>query len=199
MRGQVYQHHIFISYRRSPTVGVWVKNHLFPRLVARLDDVAPHPIKVSCDLQISDGTNWPDELGNRIKSSAILLAVWSADYFRSHWCLKEWLSFREREKFLGFSTTEKTGGLIYPIRYSDGSHYHQDAKVTQCAKDFGRLNAPDEVFSQSTRYLEFDDMVSQMARELVEATLLAPPWRPDFPIVEPQSIRAPSAVPLPLI
>src|SRR5215468_12397722 len=96
-----YEHDIFISYRRSPTVGLWVQNHFVPRLEARLNDVAPAPVGVFCDFKMSDGTNWPSELKQKLLGSRLLLTVWSADYFRSTWCMAEWRSFRDRESLLG--------------------------------------------------------------------------------------------------
>src|SRR5580698_3791248 len=109
-----YQYEIFLSYRRSPTVGLWVKNHLAPRLQARIDEVAPFPVRISCDFQMESGVLWPDDLKRRLKSSAILLTVWSADYFRSEWCMAEWRSFREREGAIGLFTARRPQGLVYP-------------------------------------------------------------------------------------
>jgi hypothetical protein len=58
---------------------------------------------------------------------------------------------------LGLFSEEHTQGLVYPVRYSDGEHFHPDAKLTQCRKDFSELNYPDDVFALSAKYLEFDD------------------------------------------
>jgi hypothetical protein len=193
-----YEYEIFVSYRRSQTVGQWVKNHLIPRLEARIDDVAPSPVRVSCDFQMAEGVNWPAELKRRVRTSGLLLAIWTASYFRSNWCMAEWQSFRRREMLLGLFSDEQTQGLVYPICYDDGNHFHPEAKQTQSTKSFARLNYPDEVFSQSALYLQFDDLVKEMAVELVARLEAIPSWRDDFPIVEPQPL-APLTLDRPVI
>lgn len=184
-----YDYDIFISYRRSPTVGAWVKNHLMPRLDARLNDIAPRPVRISCDLQIADGAHWPDDLKHRIRTSGLLLAIWSADYFRSSWCMAEWDSFKERETQLrGMGKLSQKMGLVLPVRYADGDHYHPDAKVVQCKQDFTRLNHPDVVFSQSAKYIEFDEAVQGLAEAVLGRMSDLPDWRSDFPLSEPAAM-----------
>jgi hypothetical protein len=198
MQGVGYNHDIFVSYRRSPTVGQWVQTHLVPRLEARLNDIAPKPVRVFCDFKMADGVNWPAELKNQVRSSRLLLTVWSADYFRSTWCMAEWQSFREREELLGLFSGAATQGLVYPVRYADGDYYHPDAQLAQCKKDFSRLNYPDDVFKLSAKYLEFDDLVREMAGDLVRRLTKIPAWRKNFPIVEPKPM-APAPIHRPVI
>jgi hypothetical protein len=102
--------------------------------------------------------------------------------------MAEWQSFRKRESLLGLFQPETTQGLVYPVRYADGDHFHSDAKVTQCRKDFSRLNYPDEIFRESAKYLEFDDLVVDIAKELVLRLGSIPPWQADFPITEPEAL-----------
>lgn len=180
-----YEYEIFLSYRRSPTVGPWVRNHLHPRLQARIEEISPIDIRISLDTEMPGGTAWPNELKLRLKSSAILLTVWSADYFRSDWCMAEWRSFRQREANLGFSTAANPKGLVYPVRYADGDYFHSDAKSTQIRFDFSELNYPEEEFRHTQKYLEFDNRVQQLANDLLPLILTAPAWQQDFPIVEP--------------
>jgi hypothetical protein len=184
----MYQFDIFVSYRRSPNVGKWVQNHLLPRLQARIDEVAPRQIKVFCDYKMADGVNWAAELSNQVRSSGLLLTIWSADYFRSAWCMAEWQSFRDRERQLGLFTDAITLGLVYPLRYADGKHFHPDAQLTLCRKDFSRLNYPDEVFAHSAQYLQFDALIQDVAQELVDRLDTVPPWQNDFPITEPAAL-----------
>jgi TIR domain len=178
-----YEYDIFLSYRRTDTVGRWVRNHLLPRLGLRLNEASPVSVRISCDKQIESGARWPEELKSRIRQSGLLLMVCSADYFRSDWCVAEWESFREREKQLGLIGPGRTQGLIYPIRYADGDHYHHDLQVTQCNMDFSSLNYPDEVFSRCPEYIQFDRLVQDMARELISLLKRLPAWQDNFPIV----------------
>lgn len=146
-----YEFDIFVSYRRSSTVGQWVRSHLVPRLEARLDDVAPGKVRISCDAQMESGVRWPDELRRRLRLSGLLLAVWSADYFRSPWCVAEWKSFKERETLLKMFQDQNPRGLVYPVRYADGDYFDSEAQQTQCRKDFSKLNYPDDVFKLSAK------------------------------------------------
>jgi hypothetical protein len=189
-----YDYEIFVSYRRSPCVGPWVKNHLVPRLDARLNEVSPRTIRISCDYDMESGVRWPDELKRRLRHSGLLVTVWSADYFRSAWCMAEWFSFRRREAMLGLFAPGQPRGLVYPIRYADGEYFHPEAKLTQCRKDFSKHNYPDEVFRLTAKYIEFDEMIQTMAQELVQQLRVLPPWHEDFPIVEPEPM--PPAKPL---
>ncbi len=193
-----YENDIFISYRRSPTVGPWVRNHLAPRLEARLNEVSARPVHVYCDFKMEEGVNWPAELKLRIRRSRMLVTVWSADYFRSSWCMAEWQSFRRREALLGLFNDEHPRGLVYPVRYSDGDHFHAEARITQCRRDFSELNYPDEVFRLSVKYLEFDNLVRAMASDLASLLNDVPSWSDTFPIVEPAPLT-PTVLSLPVI
>lgn len=193
-----YENDIFVSYRRSETVGLWVKNHFASRLEARLNEVAPGQVRVFCDFRMSDGVNWPAELKRQVQNSRLLLTIWSADYFRSTWCMAEWQSFRHRETSLGLFSKEHPQGLVYPVRYADGDYFHSDAQLALCRKDFSSLSYPDEVFRSSAKYLEFDDLVRSMAQELVALIPTVPPWSDNFPIVEPAALP-PVSLPRPVI
>jgi len=180
-----YQYEIFVSYKRSPTGSLWVRNHFVPELQSRIDDISPIPIRISCDYQMESGALWPEELKRRLRNSAILLTVWSAPYFRSSWCMAEWRSFRQREEVLGLFTPQSPRGLVYPIRYADGEYFHDDAKNTQCRFDFSGYTYPGEEFRKTAKYMEFEDHVKDLADEILPYVLAAPNWRQDFPIVEP--------------
>ena len=183
-----YDFDIFISYRRTDTVGRWVKNHLLPRLQDRLNDIAPTQVRVSCDIQMETGVRWPDELKRRLARSGLLIMVCTADYFRSPWCMAEWQSFREREKMLGYFGSANPRGLTYPVRYADGDYFHPEIRPAQCRMDFRGLNYPDEIFRNSPKYIDFDELVQAMAEELVPRLSALPIWRDDFPIVEPEPL-----------
>jgi hypothetical protein len=193
-----YEHDIFVSYRRTPTVGGWVLNHLKPRLEARLNDISAAPVRVFIDKNMAEGVNLPAALKRNIKRSGVLVAVWSADYFRSAWCMAEWGSFRQREEQLGLFSDDDPNGLVYPVRYADGDHFHADAKRTLCRKDFAHLNYPDEAFRHSAKYLEFDDLVKEMADDLVTKLAGVPPWSETFPVLEPHPMK-PASLKRPVI
>ncbi len=186
-----YEYDIFVSYRRTQTVGTWVKKHLVPRLTDRLNEISSREIALSCDYEIESGQRWPDELKHRLRHSRILFGVWSADYFRSKWCMTEWQSFRAREKRIA-SPGKRPPSLVFPIRYADGDNFHPDAKKTQCRFDLAGHNYPEDSFSLTPKYIEFDEIVKNMAAELVRKIETTPRWRTNFPIAEPVMAPLPS-------
>jgi hypothetical protein len=99
--------------------------------------------------------------------------------------MAEWQSFRDRERALGLFADEHPLGLIYPVRYADGANYHPDANQALCRKDFTKLNYPYESFRDSVKYLDFDELVQQVANDLVARLPDLPSWQPDFPVSEP--------------
>lgn len=179
-----YDYEIFLSYRRSPTVGRWVNTHLVPLLRERLSEVSPRDVRISCDSQIEGGSRWPDDLRRRLRRSGLLVCVWSADYFRSAWCMTEWKSFKQREALLNMNSPDDPRGLVYPIRYADGDHFPHEAKTTQWRRDFSNLNYPNESFRDTPKYIEFDALVQQMAADIVQQLDALPPWQDNFPVLE---------------
>lgn len=190
-----YEHDVFISYRRSSTAGTWVQNHFAPRLRARIEDISPG-LNIFWDTQMENGVNLSEDLQRRLRASRILLTVWSADYFRSGWCMSEWRSFAERQKMPGLFGDGQPVSLIFPIRYSDGDYYAAEAKATLVQYDFSELSYPDQVFSQSPKYLDFDNLVRTVAGAVLPRVLAAPVWQSTFPIeiaapLTPPSLKRP--------
>lgn len=177
-----YEFDIFVSYRRTDTIGRWVKNHLVPMLQERLNEVAPKDVQIFCDYKMAEGVNFPAELKRGLKTSKLLLAIWSANYFRSEWCMTEWGSFLARQKQLGLFSEDNTQGLVYPIRYGDGKYFHPEATLAQCRKDFSQLNYAEDSFRRTEVYFCFDDLVKQVAEDLVVQLNHVPPYNTDFPI-----------------
>lgn len=182
-----YKYDIFVSYRRTDLVGRWVRNHFVPELQLRLDANAGAPMRIFCDFKLAEGANWAASLKNELRDSKLLLPVWSADYFRSEWCMAEWGSFRERERVLGLWGAADPEGLVYPVRFADGQYFHQDAQATQCSFDFSKLSYPDDVFRQSVKWLDFVGLVNDVACDLIQRLEHVPAWQ-EFPIVEPRPL-----------
>jgi hypothetical protein len=174
-----YQAEIFVSYRRSPTVGTWVQEFLVPLLDARLNENSPSNVQLFVDVTTPVGARWPNHLKSKIKGSKILLPIWSADYFRSPWCMAEWESFRAREALL-----DREGELIYPLAYTANTYFHPDAQATQ-AVDFSTLAFTGDAFRGTPEWLKFDQLVTKSAIEIVARLQNSPPWHAAFPIVEP--------------
>ena len=137
-------------------------------------------------------------LKRSLQRSGLLLAVWSTNYFRSEWCMAEWYSFREREQQLNLTTMHRPRGLVFPIRYA-GEDYPAEAMQTQWRYDFSNLNYPDDEFRNTKVYLEFDDLIKKMSKELVRFVGELPPWNDNFPLVELPQLLPPAVMSRPVI
>lgn len=174
-----YTHDVFLSYSRKGNVKEWVWNHLHPKLIKCLDDELPYEANVFLDESgIDPGQQWPSTIRDALSRSCVIVTVWCPKYFQSEWCMTEWGAMRERQKLSGAQCPQ----LIYPIRYSDGDHYHADAKLTQESRAFDDLTTPEPVFSQSLEYIRFHKAVKDMSSQLAQRILSVPAWNSGWPI-----------------
>ena len=85
-----YQHHIFISYKRERHWTPWVRDHFKELLSSYLhQDLAVERPDIFVDERIDVGADWVDELAEHLATSAVMVAIFSADYFASDWCIHE--------------------------------------------------------------------------------------------------------------
>lgn len=188
-----YEFDLFISYRRAGNVRDWVQRHLHPVLEACLEDELPEPPRIKIDTKIETGAAWPTDLKRALQRSKYMLAVWSAPYFTSPWCVAEWRTMVERERLLGFRTLGNPRGLVLPVLFADGDYYPQLARDTQGRIDFRAWSYPDEVFSTTPEYLRFRDAVRSLAQEIAGRLNEAPDWADNWPAVTPPVENAPAA------
>ncbi len=186
--GADYEYDIFLSYSRKNGVKDWVWNHFEPMLKMRLDGEMSTDSRIFVDKDMETGVKWPEELQMNLRASKCLVAVWSPQYFRSAWCMAEWKSMLKREEQLGLKTPENTRGLVYPIVFSDGNHFPQEAKDTQ-HQNLCKWNYPYPVFKNSLEYLEFDKAVQKICEELSRWISGAPTWNENWPIVTPKTLE----------
>lgn len=184
---QEYLYDVFVSYRHNPPVLTWMKNHFYPLLEQRLPDCMPvdHETSIFIDWDIEKGASWPQKLSGALRRSRCLLCVWSADYFRSRWCMAEWRTMRERERLAGFRTEQNSQGLIYPVIFSDGEHFPAEAQAIQY-RDLRKWNYPQPVFKDTVGILELDQAVQELCQELAPMVLRAPPWQDSWPVITPK-------------
>jgi len=71
---------------------------LLPELQQHINAYLDHPVRIAIDENILEtGDVWPNKLSNAFLNSKTVLAVLSANYFRSGWCASEWKNAVERE------------------------------------------------------------------------------------------------------
>lgn len=194
---QNYLYDVFISYRRRSPVGDWVRNHFYPLVSDWLPQVMPYNPKIFIDFdEIETGQDWPLRLQQALGGSKCLLAVWSADYFRSAWCVAEWKSMMQRESILGLRTADNPLGLIYPVVFFDGEHFPEAARRLQ-QRDLSRWSNPYPSFKDTQDYLALTAEVKEVAADLWGIVKVVPPWQPDWPLELPEMIPTPVQMNLP--
>lgn len=191
-----YEFDIFLSYPRKGNPGRWVNLHFHPLLRDCLNDHLDHDVHIFLDTQQPTGIPWPNHLKVALQKSRLLVAIWTPLYFRSSWCVAEWESMLAREALLDGEGVTPPRGLVYPIKFSDGDHFDQRAKDTQYRRDLSEFTFPYSCFTHSTRYLDFHSIVNSVAEEIADHLQHTPPWRLNWPLVEPNPL-ATLIVPLP--
>lgn len=185
-----YESDVFISYRRAGNVPTWVHNHFLPKLRSCLSDEIEDDVEVFVDLDIEVGSAWPMRLEKALLRSKLLVAVWSAQYFRSAWCLAEWKSMRAREEALGLGSSDHPDGLIYPILFADSENFPEEA-LSRSYRDLKKWNCPDRSFQETAEYVEFHREMQKVAGELARRLARVPPWQPGWVVERPPVVAPP--------
>jgi TIR domain-containing protein len=180
-----YEFDVFVSYSRRGCAQQWLMNHFLSRLENCLFDQGADAPKVFFDRSMRKATHWPSELQQALHRSKIMIAVLTPPYFRSPWCVAELRSMRQREKMLGLADPGRPQGLICPILYSDSDWFAPEEGLNRSWWDFKALATPDPVFQESRDYPSFHRLVSEFAADLVSLLDQVPPWRADWPLIDP--------------
>jgi hypothetical protein len=81
--------------------------------------------------------------------------------------------------------------LIYPVVYSDGDAFPDEARAVTSRLDLSQYGYPYEQFRKTEAYLDFHARVRSVAIDLSGRFESAPDWRPDWPILRPASMPPP--------
>jgi hypothetical protein len=150
-----------------------------------LTDRRPVAPRIFLDTQQETGVNWPNNLEFALRRSRYMVAIWSAPYFQSAWCLAEWMSMEERQRLLGMGGRENPQGLVYPVVYAGWDSFPEWAREVQARTDLKRWANPFPHFRETPAYLDFFQAMSEVAEALAARLDLAPEWRPDWPVIRP--------------
>jgi len=178
-----YKYDVFFSYKRHSLTLEWTRG-VHQRLQLFLnDEIGDRPASLFVDEDcIETGDRWPEKLRESLKLSRCMVCVWSPSYFQSDWCVSEWHSFLAREKRLNLGSH----GLIAPIQYHDGDHFPREAQEVQWT-DVAPYTSTVPAFWASQRALELEDRLKELAHSVAKIVKSAPPFAPDWPIVEAQA------------
>lgn len=172
-----YEHHIFISYRRSDADWVrWTREN-FVRALTSLLRLRLGAVKVFMDEKIEDGASWPNHLALSLSRSRIMVAVLSRDYFQSDWCRLELALMHHRETTGNFRTPANPWGLIIPVVIDDGNCFPPEVQAMQgeplhaFANPFMRPDSPKQEALA-------DVIGNKLCTSIERALTAAPPYDP---------------------
>ncbi|WIX92464.1 toll/interleukin-1 receptor domain-containing protein [Amycolatopsis sp. DG1A-15b] len=180
--GVGYEFDVYLSYSRQGSVSEWVFNHFFPSLSEALDDEMPYEPRIFVDQNMATGLAWPLSLERALLRSRLMVAVLSAPYFRSQWCLAEWMTMSGRER-----ESVATDDLIVPVVYAGGKNFPDFARSRQLV-DFKTWSVPHDLFRHSRDYLDFHREVRRLAVDIAERLRTVPEWDAAWQVVRPDAV-----------
>lgn len=172
-----YDFEIFFSYKRSAGSTAWHAG-LKDSLVHWVSEELDGEVRVFFDVEdINIGSRWKAKIVNALCSSKCLVAIWSTDYFRSRYCVAEWLTFDLRSKLT-------KSELIAPASWHDGNRFPTDARALQIAKfnDYALITTK---FWDTPYAAEFEmKLVKPFARDVANLIKKAPNFVDNFPVFD---------------
>jgi hypothetical protein len=170
----MYQHDVFISYKREPLWTPWTRDHFKKLLKAYLEQDLGYEPSIFIDERISIGADWVDTLAEHLAASKVLVAVFSANYFGSDWCL------HELDLMLARSVAHLAGGaglgLIIPVVVHDGDLIPVEVRRIQPA-DFSDFHVACMV-EGTPRYENFSVAMRTLTPFVRDAIQSAPDYDP---------------------
>ena len=209
-----YEYDVFISYERDSLTTGWITEHFLPLFrtwlrqeisaicarpalpiffdTSQTDPEFPQDLKLKV-AGIPPGSDWDKSLRDAIRVSRCMVGIWNPPYFDSHWCNIEWKSFDQRSQATGSS-------VLIPTRFHDGNSFPQRATQIQSI-DFSPYALFGAALVQSRRYVQFQQAVQLLARQVATAVKGAPPFAP-WPVADeimppPPPTPPPPHVPFP--
>jgi hypothetical protein len=171
-----YKYDVFLSYKQKSLFGQWTQEVFYPEFEITLPEALGREASVFIDKQgISTGTSLAPAIKHAIAHSRCLVAVWSSEYFRSDWCKRELYVMLQRERLLGYRTSERPSGLVLPIKVFDGEHF---PKITDdiFQRDFTECAYRGKAFFNTEKYLVLQEKVRIFSYDVAKAIRACPAW-----------------------
>ena len=173
-----YQYDVFFSYKRDPETDAWhekVKTKLAFWLRQELER---QDVRIFFDTEeIQTGTRWRHKLAEALRQSRCIVCVWSPLYFRSKWCVSEWMTFVRREDLAKRE-------LVASASFCDGKSFPKAALDTTWV-DFSEFASTFPTFWNTEPAVTFEkDRLRPFASALAAKIRNAPPFDGTFPLVE---------------
>lgn len=186
-----YEYDVFFSYKRDPESDEWhrrLKDKIAFWLKKENQGVEA---RIFFDREdIRTGLRWKQKLSDALKKSKCIVCIWSPDYFKSKYCLSEWMVFEARGNL--FSTE-----LVGSAHFCDGENFPEPAKARQ-SMNFEEYASTIPVFWETVRADEFEQkFIRKFAKDVAAILKAAPPFSANFPIDEAgNELVLPEAIPI---
>jgi hypothetical protein len=173
-----YDFEIFFSYKRSAESNAWHTGLKVALARWVSEEFGGEDIRIFFDLEdINVGSMWNAKIVKALCASTCLVAVWSPEYFRSKYCVAEWLTFDRRSKLTNRE-------LIAPASRQDGKFFPIDARALQIAK-FNEYALIATKFWETPYAADFEvQLIKPFARDVAKLIRQAPDFVDSFPVVD---------------
>jgi hypothetical protein len=173
-----YDYHAFFSYKRNALTDDW-HQRVFERLQYWIGQELgiDKPAMFFDRRSIENGQDFDTYIRDALRSSAVIVSIFSPLYFTSKWCVSEFESFLAREQKLKF----KKGTLVACARFHDGENYPPDAQKMQ-AEDFRDYAILAPRFWDTDKAVAFDQLITAFAKTIARKIKSAPPYDQNFPV-----------------
>ncbi|SEA91832.1 hypothetical protein SAMN05660964_02823 [Thiothrix caldifontis] len=98
-----------------------------------------------------------------------------------------------REEHVGVQSHEP--GFLYSVVFSDGDFFPDEAGARQCAK-FHKFAITARAFVDTPKYMEFEERVADVARDIVQRLQGVPDWEDGWTVAEPEELTLKPLKPL---
>lgn len=168
-----YQHDVFISYKRQETWTPWVRDHFKKLLMAYLQQDLGQEPDIFVDERLIVGADWVEGLGTHLAASKVVVAIFSADYFGSDWCLHE-LDLMLARSMAASIGKPSSVNLIIPVVVHDGDLIPDEVKrILPVDMRKFRIACINDATSD---YHEFSKAMGILAPQVAALIQTAPPF-----------------------
>ena len=188
-----YEYDLFVSYRRISLTMEWIRDDFLRLFRDRLYlELGRPPLIFWDDESVDDGMVPKLEVKRALRTSRSLLSILSGPYFSSPWCRAEWETFRRRALVAGLPAGRT---LTTPVQWHDGDNYREILSGDgPQAPDFRDYSFPGVSARHTSANEAYQRKLMALAAAVANVIRHAPPYDPDWPLVEPEDTQAPPQV-----
>jgi hypothetical protein len=171
-----YQFDAFFSYKRDRHSDRWHENVKDKLAFWLRQELNREDVRIFFDTEgVRTGMRWSERLSEALRRSKCLICIWSPLYFRSQWCVSEWMTFVERSRLCN-------SRLVMPAAYFDGQNFPADARSI-AHLDFSEYTSTMPRFWNTKSAVRFEkECIKPFASDIAEIIRRAPPYDDAFPV-----------------